>query len=48
MALQGLRRTLEIPRSVAGLVTKRLLVMNFIDGDQITRLAHRTRGLSRR
>ncbi len=46
--MQGLRKRLEIPRSVPGLVTKRLLVMNFIDGDQITRLAHRTRGLSQR
>ncbi|EIE21462.1 ABC1-domain-containing protein [Coccomyxa subellipsoidea C-169] len=46
--LKGLRKRLEIPRSVPGLVTKRLLVMNFIDGDQITRLAHRTRGLSQR
>ena len=45
---QGLRKTLEVPRSVGGLVTKRLLVMNFIEGDQITRLAHRTRGLSQR
>ncbi|BDA44687.1 probable AarF domain-containing protein kinase 1 [Coccomyxa sp. Obi] len=46
--LKGLRKTLEVPRSVGGLVTKRLLVMNFIEGDQITRLAHRTRGLSQR
>ncbi|KAK9908263.1 hypothetical protein WJX75_005060 [Coccomyxa subellipsoidea] len=46
--LKGLRKRLEIPRSLPGLVTKRLLVMNFIEGDQITRLAHRTQGLSQR
>jgi hypothetical protein len=48
MTGQGLRKRLEIPRSLPGLVTKRLLVMNFIEGDQITRLAHRTQGLSQR
>ena len=33
-ACQGLRRTLEIPRSVPGLVTERLLVMSFLGGEQ--------------
>ena len=37
-----------MPRSVPGLVTRRLLVMDFLEGDQITRLAHRTRHLSHR
>ena len=31
---QGLRRTLEVPRSVPGLVTERLLVMSFLGGEQ--------------
>jgi hypothetical protein len=43
---QGLRRTLAVPRSVPGLVSRRLLVMDFLEGDQITRLGHRTRHLS--
>ena len=46
--LQGLSKTVEIPRSVPGLATERLLVMNFVDGDQITRLEHRTKNLSAR
>lgn len=46
--MQRLSRTLEVPRSVPGLVTKGLLVMNFIEGDQITRLGERTKGLSAR
>lgn len=46
--LQGLSRTVEIPRSVPGLATGRLLVMTFVDGDQITRLEHRTKNLSAR
>ena len=35
-----------MPKSVPGLVTKRVLVMSFIDGEQITRLKSRVEGLS--
>ena len=45
---QSLARTVEVPRSVPGLATQRLLVMNFVEGDQITRLEHRTKDLSTR
>ncbi|KAK9826471.1 hypothetical protein WJX81_002686 [Elliptochloris bilobata] len=44
--LRGLRRTVEIPRSVPGLVTERLLVMTFLGGEQITRLKQHVAGLS--
>lgn len=37
-----------MPRSVPGLVTQRLLVMDFLDGTPITRLGQRTQHLSRR
>lgn len=37
---------MEIPRSVPGLVTDRLLVMNYLDGEQITRLKSRVQGMS--
>ena len=46
--VQSLARTVEVPRSVPGLATQRLLVMSFVEGDQITRLEHRTRDLSAR
>ena len=39
---------MEIPRSVPELTTERLLVMSFVEGDQITRLEHRTKDLSAR
>lgn len=45
---QSLARTVEVPRSVPGLATQRLLVMNFVEGDQINRLEHRTKDLSAR
>ena len=44
--VQNLEKEVEIPRSVPGLVTRRLLVMNFLDGEQITRLKARVRGMS--
>ncbi len=44
--MQGLRKQVEIPRSVPGLVTDRLLVMNYLDGEQITRLKSRVQGMS--
>ena len=46
--LQSLARTVEIPRSMPDLTTERLLVMSFVEGDQITRLEHRTKDLSAR
>lgn len=46
--VQSLARTVEVPRSVPGLATQRLLVMSFVEGDQITRLEHRTTDLSAR
>ena len=39
-------REVEIPRSVPGLVTQRMLVMNFVPGTQITRLKGRLQSLS--
>ena len=45
-SVQNLEEEVEIPCSVPGLVTRRLLVMNFLDGEQITRLKDRTRGMS--
>lgn len=44
--MQSLRGEVEVPKSVSGLVTRRLLVMSFIDGEQITRLKSRVAGLS--
>lgn len=43
---KGLSKKISIPRSIPGLVTRRILVMNFIDGLQITRLADKTKKLS--
>lgn len=43
---QNLEGRVEVPRSVLGLVTRRLLVMNFLEGEQITRLKERVKGLS--
>ncbi len=45
---KGISKKIEIPRSVPGLVTRRLLVMNFLDGLQITRLGDKTKNLSRK
>ena len=39
--MQGMSKEVEIPRSVRGLVTPRLLVMGFVPGTQITRLKGR-------
>ena len=36
--LQGMRKQVEVPRSIPGLVTKRMLTMTFCEGTQITRL----------
>lgn len=43
---KGISKKIEIPRSIPGLVTRRLLVMNFLDGLQITRLGDKTKKLS--
>ena len=43
---KGISKKIEIPRSVPGLVTRRLLVMNFLNGLQITRLGDKTKKLS--
>jgi predicted unusual protein kinase regulating ubiquinone biosynthesis (AarF/ABC1/UbiB family) len=37
--LKRIERRVKIPRSVPGLVTKRMLVMDYLDGVQVTRLA---------
>ena len=37
-ALQSMTNTVAVPQSIPGLVTKRLLVMTFLEGEQITRL----------
>jgi predicted unusual protein kinase regulating ubiquinone biosynthesis (AarF/ABC1/UbiB family) len=42
--LAPMRRRLAVPRSVAGLVTRRMLVMDFLDGIPLTRLAERAGG----
>lgn len=41
--LQNIRSRVEIPRSVPGFVTKQLLVMNYVEGIQITRLGAQSR-----
>jgi len=46
--LQELEGEVEIPRSVPGLVTRRVLVMNYLQGEQITRLKRRVEGMSPR
>jgi len=38
--LKGIQRRVKIPRSVPGLVTKRMLVMDYLDGVQVTRLGN--------
>ncbi|KAL4431977.1 hypothetical protein ABPG77_000244 [Micractinium sp. CCAP 211/92] len=43
---QKLNHRIEVPRSVMGMVTDRLLVMNFLDGVPITRLERHTQNLS--
>ena len=45
---KGLSKKIEIPRSVPGLVTRQLLVMNFLDGTQITRLGDKVKNLSKK
>lgn len=44
--LKPLRGRVAVPRSIPGLVTPRLLVMEFMDGIPMTKLAEKTRGLS--
>ena len=44
--LRDLKGQVEVPASIPGLVTKQLLVMSYIDGEQITRLKSRVEGLS--
>lgn len=39
--LADLKDELTVPRSVPGLVTRRVLAMGFVDGDQITRIRSR-------
>ena len=36
--MQGMRKQVEVPRSIPGLVTERMLTMTFLEGTQITRL----------
>lgn len=47
-ALQGLAGEVEIPRSIPGLVTEKLLVMSFLDGVKITSLKDRVKSLPQR
>ena len=42
LLLQKLNHRIEVPRSVPGLVTDRLLVMSFLEGVPITRLDRHT------
>lgn len=44
----SVRRRIEIPTSVPGLTTERLLVMSFLEGTQITRLEAQMKKLSAR
>lgn len=39
---QKLNHRIEVPRSVPGMVTDRLLVMNFLEGVTVTRLERHT------
>ncbi len=41
---QGSCKRVVVPKSVPGLVTRRMLVMDFLDGTQITRLAAKMKG----
>lgn len=38
MLRQGMKSTVAVPESIPGLVSKELLVMTFMEGEQITRL----------
>jgi ABC1 atypical kinase-like domain len=44
--LAKIRPRVEVPTSIPGLVTKRVLVMKFLDGVPMTQLAKFTSGLS--
>lgn len=44
--VQGSCKGVVVPRSIPGLVTRRMLVMEFLDGTQITRLASKMKGES--
>jgi aarF domain-containing kinase len=44
--LKHIHRRVIIPRSVPGLVTKRMLIMDYLDGVPLTQLASRTANLS--
>ncbi|KAK9817253.1 hypothetical protein WJX72_011900 [[Myrmecia] bisecta] len=46
--LQSLRGTVMVPRSIPGLVTERLLVMTYLDGEQITRMQENAYELTRK
>ena len=39
--VQGMRKQVEVPRSIPGLVTQRMLTMTFLEGTQITRLRNK-------
>ena len=42
--LQSSCKSVIVPRSIPGLVTQRMLVMEFLDGTQITRLGNKMHG----
>ncbi|KAL3146246.1 hypothetical protein ABBQ32_002949 [Trebouxia sp. C0010 RCD-2024] len=44
--LKVMKSTVAVPQSIPGLVTKGILVMTFLEGEQITRLKEHTAGLS--
>ncbi|KAK9811448.1 hypothetical protein WJX72_004052 [[Myrmecia] bisecta] len=44
--LKDIRHKVQVPRSIPGLVTRQVLVMEFLDGVQITRLGDRVDSLS--
>jgi len=44
--LRGIRQRIEIPRSIPGLVTRRLLVMQFLEGVPLTEAGSKLRDLS--
>lgn len=41
---QKLKHKIRVPRSIPGLVTQRMLVMEFLDGIPITQLEAKTQG----
>lgn len=46
--LKSLRKIIEVPKSIPGLVTRRVLVMTFVEGIPLRDLGENTKNLSKR